>query len=114
METLIPFLILCFGLFLGLAFPIVITFVLVYCLRKLDARWQREAKAEHSPVPKPECWNIKACSAKQRKACLAFTTRVPCWQVFRYPNGYLREECMACKVFLDAPIPKMNVDLRRA
>ena len=113
METLTPFLALCFGLLLRLVVPIAITLGLVSILRKLDARWQKEAQAEYSPVRRAECWDIKGCSTKQRQSCPALTSSLPCWQVFRFPNGYLREECLSCKVFLDAPIPKINVDPRR-
>src|SRR5512138_1743200 len=113
METSMSFLALCFGLLLRLVFPIAITLLLAAVLRKLDARWQREAQAEYSPVQRPECWDIKGCSTKQRQSCPVFTSSLPCWQVFRFANGYLRQDCMSCKVFLDAPIPKIKAGPRR-
>ena len=105
METITGLLALGLGLVLRLALPIAVTLVLIYFLRKLDARWQLEAELQPAPVQKPECWKIKDCSPEQRRECPAFSAPRPCWQVFRLPNGYLREKCMSCKVFIDAPVP---------
>jgi hypothetical protein len=96
---------LTLALLARLALPIVITLVLVFFLRKLDARWQEEAQHEPPTVEKPECWKSKGCSAEQRANCPAFSSSQPCWQVYRQPNGYLNEKCLTCKVFIDAPIP---------
>ena len=113
MEMIMTVLTFLLGLLFRLAVPVAVTIGLVDILRKLDARWQKEAQVEYSPVKKPECWRIKDCCAAQRQTCPAFTASLPCWQVFRFPNGYLREECISCKVFLDAPIPKVNIAPRR-
>ena len=99
------------GIFIRLVLPIVITVLLVFLLRKLDARWQ--ADAQQARVEKPECWKIKACSLEQREACPAFQSPLPCWQVHRRPNGYLNETCLICKVLIDAPTPELKVDPRR-
>src|SRR6266496_873625 len=107
------FLVLSIGLLVRLALPIIITLVLVYFLRQLDARWKSEAQQEYSQVEKPECWKIEGCSPEQRKVCLAFSSPLPCWQVYRLPNGYLHEECITCKVFIDAPVPTFKIDPRR-
>lgn len=113
METLAAFGALCFGLLVRLALPIAITVGLIYFLRRLDLRWQAEAQLEPVTVQKPECWKIRGCSLEQRKDCMAFSAPLPCWQVFRLPNGYLREECISCKVLIDAPIPALSIEPRR-
>ena len=113
METLTTLLVLCTSLLLRLALPITITLVLVYFLRKLDSRWQAEAKLQPMYVQKPECWKIKGCPLERQKNCIARTSSLPCWQMLRLPNGYLREECISCKVFIDAPIPVTKIESRR-
>ena len=113
METMMAFLTLCVGVFVRLALPIVVTLVLVYFLRRLDARWQAEVHLEPTLIQKPECWKIKDCSPEQRKDCTAFSSPMPCWQVFRSPNGYLAEECISCKVFIEAPVPALKIEPRR-
>ena len=113
METINSFLAIVAGVFLRLAIPIAGTAVLIHFLRKLDARWQEEAQLQPLPVQNVECWKVKGCSAQQQKNCLARTSTLPCWQVFRLPNGYLREECLSCKVFIDAPVPALRIEPRR-
>lgn len=113
METMTAFLVLCTGLLVRLALPIAITLVLVYFLRKLDERWLAEAHDEPVSIQKPECWKIRDCSPEQLKNCIAFSSPLPCWQVFRLPPGYLREECLSCKVFIDTPGPVLTIDPRR-
>lgn len=108
MDTMAAFTVLCFSLLLRLALPVAITLVLVYFLRKLDARWQVEAELQPVFVQKPECWKIRGCSAEQRKDCVAFSSPLPCWQVFRLSNGYLNDECISCKVFIEAPVPALR------
>ncbi|HLE89985.1 MAG TPA: hypothetical protein VI753_02450 [Anaerolineales bacterium] len=113
METIISFLAILAGVLLRLAIPIAGTAILIHFLRKLDSRWQAAAQLQPLPVQKPECWKIRGCSAKQQKNCIARTSSLPCWQVYRLPNGYLREECISCKVFIDAPIPALRIEPRR-
>ena len=113
METIASFLAVLTGLLLRLAIPIAGTGILIYFLRKLDAHWQAEAELPPVPVQKPECWKIKGCPPAQKKNCAAASSSMPCWQVFRQSNGYLREECIYCKVFVDAPVPALTIELRR-
>ena len=108
METTIAFLMFCAGLLVRLALPITVTVVLVYCLRRLDARWQSEASYTSVPTQKPACWEIKGCSPERRQECAAFSSPLPCWQVFRLPNDYLREDCLSCEVFIGAPISRLQ------
>jgi hypothetical protein len=113
METITSLLAIIAGLLLRLALPIVGTGILIYFLRKLDAHWQTESQLAPISIQKTECWKIKDCSPEQRKKCVAASSSLPCWQVYRLPNGYLREECISCKVFIDAPIPTLKIEPRR-
>ncbi len=96
---------LLIGIASRLAIPILITALVVYLLRMLDAHWQAEAQATPTQVEKPACWEIIGCAPAQRKECAGYTSRLPCWQARRTSNGYLREQCLDCKVFLKAPAP---------
>lgn len=113
METITSLLFVVAGLLLRLAVPILGTVLLVYILRKLDERWQAEAKLYPKMVEKPECWKVKGCSSQQTGNCKACESNLPCWQVYRLPNGYLKEECLSCQVFTEAPIPTLKPELRR-
>src|SRR5215208_4325359 len=113
METIISFLAILSGLLLRLAIPIIGTSILIYFLRKLDAHWQTETELTPVPMQKTQCWKVKGCSPAQRENCLADSSPLPCWQVFRQPNGYLQEECISCEVFIDAPIPALKIEPRR-
>jgi hypothetical protein len=113
METLPAFLAILIGLLLRLALPIAGTVLLVYFLRKLDAHWQAEAQLPPQPAHKAECWKIKGCSPAQQKTCVVASSPLPCWQVFRQPNGYLQESCISCDVFINAPVPALKTEPRR-
>jgi hypothetical protein len=113
METITSFFVILVGLLLRLAIPIAGTILVVYFLRQLDAHWQKEAQLPPTPAPKAECWKVKGCSPAQKKNCPAASSPLPCWQVFRQPNGYLQEECISCKVFIDAPTPALTAEPRR-
>ncbi len=113
METITSLLAILTGLLLRLAIPIAGTVILIYFLRRLDAHWRAEAQLPRTPAPKAECWKVKGCSPAQKKNCKAASSPLPCWQVFRQPNGYLQEECLACDVFVNAPIPALKVEPRR-
>jgi hypothetical protein len=113
METIPSLLYVVAGLLLRLAVPILGTGLLVFTLRKLDERWQAEAKLYPPLVDKPECWKVKGCTSQQTGSCKAYESNLPCWQVHRLPNGYLKEECLSCQVFTEAPIPTLNPEPRR-
>lgn len=93
------------GLAVRLAIPILVTALAVFVLRKLDSRWQAEAKDLPLQVEKPECWKTKHCRPPDRKACAGFRSPLPCWQAFRKPNGYLDEKCLGCPVLAGAAVP---------
>jgi len=65
------------GLLLRLVLPVLATALAVLALRRLSRRWQAGRGDE---------------------------TDMLCWQVHRLPNGYLKEECLDCDVFISAPI----------
>jgi hypothetical protein len=113
METVTSLLAILIGFLLRLALPIAGTIVLVYLLQKLDAHWQAEAERTPVTVEKVECWKVKGCSEEQRENCIGAASALPCWQVYRQPNGYLQEKCISCEVFINAPIPAMKPEPRR-
>jgi hypothetical protein len=107
MDGLGTFLALAVGLFLRLALPLAVTLFFISFLRRLDSRWQLEAEqmAAGNPAAELKCWEMKNCTPEQREACLAVDAGQPCWQERRLKNGYLREECLSCEVFEQAPLP---------
>ncbi len=113
MDTLASFLYLIAGLLVRLAIPIAGTILLIVILRELDQRWQAEAELYPQSVNKPECWKIKGCGPQQIENCDAYRSKLPCWQVYRLPNGYLNEECLSCQVFTEAPVPTLKPETRR-
>jgi len=112
MDTLVSFFYLIIGLLLRLAIPITATLFVVYILRRLDKRWQAEAALAPVHVEKPECWKINGCPPEQVKNCAAANSPLPCWQVKRLPNGYLKEDCLSCPVFIAAPVPTLTIEPR--
>jgi hypothetical protein len=113
METFPSVLAVLLGLLIRLAIPIAGTCILIYFLRKLDAHWQAEAQLNPPSTQKVECWKVKGCPPDQQKNCVAASSSLPCWQAFRQPNGYLREGCISCEVFINAPIPALKAEPRR-
>lgn len=113
METITSLLIIVGGLILRLAIPILGTLTLVFFLRKLDNRWQTEAELQQKAINKPECWKIKGCAPDQVGQCEGAASPLPCWQIYRQPNGYLNEECLSCTVFTEAPVPTLKIEPRR-
>jgi len=113
METIIAIVNVIVGLLIRLAIPLGLTGVLIFFLRKLDARWQTEASGTELEIQTAECWKIKKCPPEQVINCVAANAALPCWQVFRLPNGYLREACLSCEVFTKAPLPALKAEPRR-
>jgi len=107
MDAINSIIVILTGLALRLFIPVAVTILAIAFLRQLDARWQAEAEREMNRlvVEKPQCWDLRNCPIELRKECPAPLSPLPCWQVNRLPNGYLREDCLTCKVFLGAPIP---------
>ena len=103
MNDLVGAMTILAGIAVRLIIPILITALLVHVLRRLAASWQAAARNPSAAVEKPACWEINGSTPACRKDCLGYTSPLPCWQAHRTSNGYLREECLACKVFLNAP-----------
>lgn len=100
---------LVLGVLLRFGIPIFLTGVVVYFLRKLDARWQKDTKDRlsemESLMPTIRCWILNDCPRERMEKCPAYKqSGRPCWQVFRNPEGQLREKCLGCDVFHSAPI----------
>jgi hypothetical protein len=113
MDSFPSVLAILLGLLLRLAIPIAATCILIYFLRKLDAHWQAQAEINPPSTQEVECWKIKGCPPDQQKNCLVDSSSLPCWQVFRQPNGYLKEKCISCEVFINAPVPALKPEPRR-
>jgi len=94
------------GLFVRLAIPFLVTALVVLALRKLDARWQAEAEKELRVLIRENepCWKEQGLPMDEIKLRAAKSEQ-PCWQMHRLSNGYLREACLDCDVFISAPIP---------
>lgn len=112
MDTITAFFYIVAGLLLRLAIPIATTVLVVFVLRKLDKRWQSEADLQAVKVEKPECWKVKGCPPEKVANCTAAQSTLPCWQVNRQVNGYLNERCLTCSVFIEAPVPTLQVEPR--
>jgi hypothetical protein len=99
-------LILVTGVLLRFIVPLAVTLLIVYLLHRLDVRWQREAEQESAALVKDDlpCWKEQGLSMDEIKLRAANNNQ-PCWQFHRLSNGYLREACLDCEVFLSAPIP---------
>ncbi|RJP50668.1 MAG: hypothetical protein C4586_05490 [Anaerolineaceae bacterium] len=106
MNTLATVFAILTGILLRLIVPLTLTALVVYVLHKLDARWQAEAELEKKLLVKNEmpCLKEQGLSVERMKAHLALGER-PCWQTHRLANGHLREDCLDCEVFHDAPVP---------
>lgn len=96
------------GVIVRLAIPVLLTIVLVQLLRILDWRWQQEGENRPYLVEKPACWEVNNCPPELRKDCRGYTSPLPCWQARRTANGYLRDECLGCQIFLKAPVPSLG------
>jgi hypothetical protein len=110
METISPALIALIGILLRIGVPILLTVLVAYFLRRLDTRWQEEAQKQmaNSPrlIPANPCWEVNHCSPEKKYHCKAFINpEVPCWQQYRSTDGLVRESCLSCSVFRNAPAP---------
>jgi hypothetical protein len=101
------FLSILIGLSVRIVLPIGLTLLVIYLLRRLDQRWQKESlRLPVVPSGQKPCWEIKGCTAESRSECPAAAhPDIPCWQVFRKKNGMLKEDCLGCDVFRQAPVP---------
>jgi predicted nucleic acid-binding protein len=100
---------LILGLTMRLGLPLLATLLVVIGLRQLDIRWQKEAELERELLVRDEepCWKELGLAMDEIKAKAAESGK-PCWQIHRLSNGYLREACLDCDVFINAPIPALK------
>lgn len=100
---------LILGLVIRLGLPLLVTALIVVGLRRLDIRWQKEAEKERQLLIRDEepCWKEQGLSVEEIKARAAESGK-PCWQIHRLSNGYLREACLDCDVFINAPVPVLE------
>jgi len=103
MNNIANVIVILLGIAVRLIIPILVTVLAVYFLRKLDAAWQAEGRKVPTKAEKPACWETMNCSPARQKDCPGYNSPLPCWQARRTSSGYLREECLGCKVFLKAP-----------
>lgn len=99
------------GILIRFGLPTLVTALIVWSLKRLDARWQAEIadrrihSMEGVSVQKIKCWDLMNCSEGQREDCIAFNNpSIPCWQLYRNGNGELRQKCLECEIFRVTPI----------
>lgn len=103
MDVVLTFLL---GVLLRLGIPIAVTALVLVLLHRLDKHWQEEALALPVVTNGKPCWEIKGCPEEQKKNCpAAAQPKTPCWQAFRTKDGALKEACLGCDVFRQAPVP---------
>jgi hypothetical protein len=113
MDEITTLIVFFAGVLLRIGIPVALTIVLIWAFAKLDARWKREAALHASERPASAiqarntgCWKVHGCSEEGRKRCPAYNRLdLPCWQVFRREDGQLKERCLGCQVFANAPLP---------
>jgi hypothetical protein len=108
MDTITTTLAVLTGILFRFGLPLVVMAIAVYFLRRLDNRWQEEARQRLTSsvmqVPQTPCWEVHNCQNKEQ--CLAYANpSTPCWQQFRSDEGLLKESCLDCSVFRNAPVP---------
>ena len=106
MNTEWAWLSIALGLTLRLGVPLLALVVMVWLVRRLDARWQAEAKQPPltSVAPDTHCWELHDCPPDRRAACLVTQhPDTPCWQQHRDSAGNLSESCLACELFAAVP-----------
>jgi hypothetical protein len=78
------------GMFiLRVGIPIAITLVVAYALKRLDAKWQAEARQKSASLANGI---VSGCK-------YAGQTNAVCWVVRRQAEGHLAAECRSCKRF---------------
>jgi hypothetical protein len=122
---------------LRLGVPLLITLGIAYGLKRLDARWQAEARQQRqvepvttkslatnapqgwSRLPQPSlaagaesrpCWVVKGCTEAMRAACAAYNQpSLPCWQARTSAEGRMPAECKGCDFYLPAPLQRDRI-----
>ena len=109
MDGLLTSLAMILGILLRIAIPVIVTFLIIFFLRRLDEHWKKETDIGEGQLVKVGnvgCWEINNCPEDNRAKCKAYLNPdTPCWQVFRGNNSRLQERCIGCEVFRQAPEP---------
>jgi|YNPNPStandDraft_1061719.scaffolds.fasta_scaffold21432_4 hypothetical protein len=127
MEAIVDTLVILGMLLIRIGIPIAITAALAYALRRLDQRWQAEARRarglppiEEAPLVAPtaqpalegqHCWERKGCSEWARANCPAYQhPEEPCWAAQSRALGVMPAECTTCEMYAPgqtakAPLP---------
>ena len=100
------------GLLLRFGLPVLATGSAAWILTRLDRRWQAEAELVRvsrnsmgAAFNEVRCWEVCDCETEKRTACHAYQQQeTPCWQVFRNEKENLKNECLTCPVFVEAPV----------
>jgi hypothetical protein len=128
MEVLMDVLVILGMFLLRLGLPLALVLVVGYWLRRLDARWEAEARRQR-PVVTPEplptawptsmpaavwatgpasavdvfglpCWQLRGCDPARREQCPAYhQPDVPCWLARSEAEGALPAGCATCLIF---------------
>ena len=106
MTDMKAFFLFLLGMVLRIGIPVALTIAVIALLRRLDRRWQKESLALPVIRSGKPCWEVKGCSEEKKKNCpAAAQPDIPCWQAFRSSNGILKETCLECDIFRQAPVP---------
>ena len=113
MDALSPVIVFLLGVMLRIGLPLAATALIIWLLQRVDAHWQADARearqralAPVTATPRVPCWFINNCSPERRASCPIYGhAEVLCWQYFRDRQGHLREACLGCQVFRNAPTP---------
>ena len=102
-----PFFVVLAGILIRIVLPLFLMVGLVFLLRSLDTRWQREALYQQKLAAEDSsehALDLKDCAIEGLANKFSVKSSEPCWQTFRKSSGYLHEECLQCKVFRAALI----------
>jgi hypothetical protein len=100
-------------LLLRVGTPLLVIALLTWSLRRLDARWQREAQQARlqtldaslpvipdATVDGRPCWEQRGCSAERREECAAYSRpTVACWQARTEVEGVMPSGCTECGIY---------------
>jgi len=92
------------GMFaLRLGVPLLIILVVGYLLRRLDSRWEAEARAEAQTRREMEaalqipCWEDKGCPPEDYRQCPGYQySHLPCWLARLRAQSRLPADCPDC------------------
>ena len=102
---------------LRLGVPVALTLLVAFLLRRLDRKWEAEAKRLATDTTEPAtlpaasasksfpCWLIKGCGAEKSRDCPAHANQsLPCWLARLRAEGRIPQLCATCDLF-QTPVP---------